>query len=228
MKFPKNINGVKVKSIEELMELAKTEAQAQYEMAGAYLEGDGVPQDNDKAFHYTSLAAAQKYTQSIIDLAYFYRKGIGCKRDVLKSEELFLEAMRLGDDEALGFLAEIYLFGMGPIKQDMLKGLDYMNRALQASCNVDDLLAFCNCNKREFFQLYHTIKAGKVPADALRKLEKAFLAGALEEYKVDSEQQQQEETEAGEESGCSEFMFSPTSLAMSGTLGGALRWQNKK
>lgn len=127
--------------------------------------------------------------QCYIGSQYFYRKGIGCKRDVLRSEELFLEAMRPGDDEALVFLAETYLFGMGPIKQDMLKGLDYMNRALQASCDVDDLFAFCNCNKMEFFQLYHTIKSGKVSADALRELEKAFLAGALDEYTVELEQQ---------------------------------------
>lgn len=184
MTFPMKVGSKVVNSKMELRQLAETDPIAQNLLTRAFFEGDGFPKDPKKAFYYACLGAEQKYSQSVLDLAYLYRKGIGCERDLLKAEQLYLEAERLGDDEAYNSLAEMYLFGMGPVKQDLLRGLDYVQKGIQSSCGMHSMLEVLGFSKEEFEFFYEQIKEGNIDGDELDELASILLKDQPEEYRV--------------------------------------------
>ena len=158
MDFPMTINGEEVTNLKELRALAETSGPAQVILAEAFFHGDGVPQDFKKAHYYCEKAVENGESQGMLDLAFLYRKGIEVDIDYLKEEELNLRAAACGDEEAYGFLAETYLCGRGPVKQDLIKGLEYLYKAINSKYgdSHDDLLSLFG-GKEQFLSIYSAI-----------------------------------------------------------------------
>ena len=75
-----------------------------------YLYGqNGVKQDQEKAFRYYSMAAAQEDKIAVNNLGSLYYSGIGTPKDVVKAMQLFDKAAKLGNSEAAINLAFICL-----------------------------------------------------------------------------------------------------------------------
>ena len=51
--------------------------KAQWDLSNMYYEGDGVTQDHEKAFYWTSKAALQGHITSQFNLGFLYSSGIG-------------------------------------------------------------------------------------------------------------------------------------------------------
>lgn len=167
MDFPMMIGEHEVNSVKELRNLAEENSEAQKILGEAFFEGDGVPQDYRKAFSLLEKAAAAGNSQALLDLGYMYRKGIACEVDLLKAEQLYLKAEELGDDEADGILAEVYIYGMGPVKQDLLRGLEYANRAVHSERGDDEILGWFG-GMEAFEKIYEVITGGMLDDNAFR------------------------------------------------------------
>ena len=165
MDFPIMIGEEEVCSMKELRALAEENTEAQRILGEAFWEGDGVPQDYRKAFNYFEKAAERNDSQALLNLGFMYRKGIACEVDLLKAEELYLRADALGDDEANGILAEVYLFGMGPVKQDVKKGLEYAKKSVEAG--DDELLEWFD-GEEAFEAIYNAITQNMMDDNSYR------------------------------------------------------------
>ncbi len=71
------------------------EPDAQFKLAGAYLNGIGVPKDKHKAFDLMKSAATKDHADAMGALGYFYGVGIG----TLKNENLAAEWLRKGAEK---------------------------------------------------------------------------------------------------------------------------------
>lgn len=182
MEYPLMVGDVVVNSRSELLKLGETNLDAQIMLIDAFYLGEGMPRDYKKAVYYAEKAVEHKHTQSMINLSFFYRKAIGCKRDVLSAEKLLLEAEKLKDDEAYAWLAEMYLYGMGPVKQDTEKAFDYVYKALNSSFDSEFLLEDLNCSRDEFMMLYKKMKAGEIPKEILNQITMRLRSDSLDEY----------------------------------------------
>ena len=127
------------KAVTELIQKAKTDPNAMNLLAERYFKGDGVPRDIRKAISLFEAAAAANNSQAMISLGYLCKKAIGMNRDTVRAKELFEKAASLGDVEAYGALAEVYLFGMGKVKQDVGLGLENVRKLIDL--NVADEVA---------------------------------------------------------------------------------------
>lgn len=183
MKFPLEVEGVVVNSMKELIALGETNAEAQNILGEAFFVGNGVPRDIIKARKYLTKAIEQNNTQAMLSLGYMYQKGIGCKRNVLEAEKLYLKAESLGDDEALEILTNVYLFGMGDVKQDTVKGFNYLDRAIQKGRDVSYLLKEFGMTQDECMGCIEMIKAGLLGEDELEELSKILESAQPAEYK---------------------------------------------
>ena len=72
-----------------------------FELAKLYYSGEHVIKNFEKAFYYTCLSAKQGNVHSMIQLAEFYKEGIGTEVDLLEAKkwlELLLKTLRTDDD----------------------------------------------------------------------------------------------------------------------------------
>ena len=153
MEFPMMIGENEVNSLKELRNLAEGNVEAQMILGDAFCEGDGVPQDFRKAFLLFEKASEKNNSQALLNLGYMYRKGIACDVDLLKAEQLYLKAEALGDEEANGILAEVYIYGMGPVKQDLRKGLEYAYKSVHSEQGDEEVLSWFG-GEEAFEQIY--------------------------------------------------------------------------
>lgn len=167
MEFPMMVGEYEVNSLKELRNLAEENTEAQLILADAFWEGDGVPQDYKKAFMLSEKLAAKDNSQGLLNLAYMYCKGIECEVDLLKAERLYLRAAELGDPEAYGMLAEVYIYGMGPVKQDLFRGLEYAYKSVHSERGDDEVLAWFG-GPESFEAVYEMIMGGALDDNALR------------------------------------------------------------
>ncbi len=156
MEFPMMIGENEVNSLKELRNLAEGNVEAQMILGDAFCEGDGVPQDFRKAFLLFEKASEKNNSQALLNLGYMYRKGIACDVDLLKAEQLYLKAEALGDEEANGILAEVYIYGMGPVKQDLRKGLEYAYKSVHSEQGDEELLSWFG-GEEAFEQIYKLV-----------------------------------------------------------------------
>ncbi len=169
MLFPMMVGQKQVNSLKELRELGETDVDAQMILGDAFWEGDGVPKDFKKTFYYFEKAAQKNNSQALLNLGYMYRKGIACEVDLLKAEQLYLQADKLGDEEANGALAEVYIFGMGPVKQDLRKGFEYAYKAVHSQKGDDELLSWFG-GAEDFEKIYELIMEGGYDDATFRKI----------------------------------------------------------
>ena len=63
------------------------DAEALYELAGYYMDGDEIPQDYEKAREYYEKAAALGYFEAYNQLEEIYADGLGVVADAVKANE---------------------------------------------------------------------------------------------------------------------------------------------
>ena len=90
-----------------LKRVNRGDAEAQFELARMYAQGDGVKQDYTKAREYLEKAAALNHVGAISNLGEMYFNGYGVKQDYTKARELFEKAAALnyaGASYNLGYM----------------------------------------------------------------------------------------------------------------------------
>ncbi|WP_436641428.1 tetratricopeptide repeat protein [Microbaculum sp. FT89] len=124
---------------------SKGHAIAQWKLGKMYAEGDGVQEDDYKAFQMFSAIADEHaddnpYTPSarvvadaFVNLANYYKTGIanaGIKPDVGRAVDLFTHAATyFGDADAQYNLARIYLDGEGGVGSDPVRAVRWLSLA---------------------------------------------------------------------------------------------------
>ena len=182
MEFPVEIDGEELYSMRELRAKAETNGEAQVMLGEAFFTGDGVPQDYRKALLYFQKAVENGESQGMLDLAMMYRKGIAVDVDLLKTELLCLMAYECGDREALGALAEMYIFGMGPVKQDLKKGMEYAYKAIHYRELRSSILSWFG-GLDDFMEFYNAISQAEPDDVGLRMLGQQLRQSQSPEYK---------------------------------------------
>ncbi len=108
---------------------------AYYNVANAYLNGEGVERDFDKAFEWFQKAVDSGDTYAKLKLAECYKRGAGCERDYAAAMALYQQVA--GDkslkrysfvDVAEYEIGNMYLKGLG-VEVDLSKAYDYFKRA---------------------------------------------------------------------------------------------------
>jgi len=141
---------------------SKGHAIAQWKLGKMYADGDGVPEDDYKAFQMFSEIADQHaddnpYTPSarvvadaFVNLANYYKTGIakaGMKPDVGRAVDLFTHAATyFGDADAQYNLAKIYLTGDG-LESDPVRAVRWLSLAarknhVDAQATLGEVLVF--------------------------------------------------------------------------------------
>jgi len=182
MEFPMTIGGQEINSLKELRNLAEENVEAQMILGEAFWEGNGVPQDFKKAFVMFEKASAQDNSQALLNLGYMYCKGIACEVDLLKCEELYLRADALGDEEANGILAEVYIYGMGPVKQDLRKGMEYAYKSVHSEKGDEEILSWFG-GEETFEQVYQLITENMLDDTSFRMFCQKLREDQSQEYR---------------------------------------------
>lgn len=109
--------------------------EAYYNVANAYLNGEGVERDFDKAFEWFRKAADSGYTYAKLKLAECYKRGAGCERDYAAAMALYKQVAGEKSlkryscaDVAEYELGNMYLKGLG-VEVDLRKAYDYFKLA---------------------------------------------------------------------------------------------------
>ena len=101
---------------------------ATYNDACMYYFGDGVTQDEAKAFEYFSKARSQGDAEATNRMAAMLAEGVGVKKDLIKAFDLYLEAAKNKSLSAMANVAICYLEGMGT-SIDINEGLKWLDEA---------------------------------------------------------------------------------------------------
>lgn len=106
-----------------------------YNVANAYLNGEGVERDFDKAFEWFQKSVASGDSYAKLKLAECYKRGAGCQRDYAAAMALYQQVA--GDkslkrysfaDVAEYEIGNMYLKGLG-VEVDLRKAYDYFKLA---------------------------------------------------------------------------------------------------
>ncbi|MCM1078741.1 MAG: hypothetical protein NC344_02825 [Bacteroidales bacterium] len=110
-------------------------ADAFYNVANAYLNGEGVERDFDKAFEWFQKAADSGDTSAKLKLAECYKRGAGCERDYAAAMALYQQVAGEKSIKRYSFadvaeyeIGNMYLKGLG-VEVDLRKAYDYFKRA---------------------------------------------------------------------------------------------------
>lgn len=121
-RLPKDINiPIAILLFEEAFRLGSVDAPLY--IARTYLKGKGVSQNIEKGMYYLELAAANKNTRAIIELAECLWKGNNTRVDISRSVSLL---KGLDDPHAMFTLSEIYKENM-----EYDKAVEYLVRAAE-------------------------------------------------------------------------------------------------
>lgn len=119
------------------MELAELgNSGAEYRIGSAYLNGQGVDKDYDKAFFWLEKAAAKNHANALYNLGYMYLYGIGCERDYKKAFGYFDKAGKLDFVPAYYIMCIMYYDGAG-VKKNLKRAYKYCSMALDKGYKSD-------------------------------------------------------------------------------------------
>ena len=107
-------------SLSEYMAFAeKGDPHAQYQLARAYLYGEGVKKDVKKAFELLEKAREHKHSKSIYLLGREYNDGTNVPQDLEKARLHFEQASEMGHPKATHQLAWMHLNGEGGFEKNI-------------------------------------------------------------------------------------------------------------
>jgi hypothetical protein len=114
-------------------ESSVNDAAAQYQRARAYLRGEGVPKDPQKAFELMKAAADQGHAEAIGGLGYFYSVGVAVAKDEKQAIEWFRKGAEKGSAKAQFNLGKVLLDDKAAATVDSEKiraeGLQWIQKA---------------------------------------------------------------------------------------------------
>lgn len=105
---------------------------AQFYLAQCYEEGEAIPRDFDKAFHWYRCAAESEYplAWAVNKLGECFEKGHGTEKDEKHAIELYREAAELGDVAGAYNLGRCYEEGAG-VEEDIQQALSWYEKAAE-------------------------------------------------------------------------------------------------
>ena len=98
---------------ERIAAAERGDAAAQYQLARAYLRGEGVPKDVNKAFALMKSAADQGYADAIGGVGYFHSVGVAVPKDENQAAEWFRKGAAKGSAKAQLNLGKYLVEGKG-------------------------------------------------------------------------------------------------------------------
>lgn len=107
----------------------KGHKKAQYRVGRCYDKGNGVAEDNAKAFEWYSKSAKQNYHKAQYQMGRCYKKGKGVTKDKTKAFQYFSKAAKQGNAKAQFALGECYFKGKG-VAQDKAKAKTLFLKAI--------------------------------------------------------------------------------------------------
>ena len=113
-----------------LIAAERGDANAQFDLALRYADGDGVEQDQSKAVHWYQKAAEQGHAKAQFNLAVRYENGNGVERDQTKAVRWYLKAAQQGHSGAQFNLAVCYKDGDG-VQEDQWKASHWFHMAAE-------------------------------------------------------------------------------------------------
>lgn len=113
-----------------LIAAERGDANAQFDLALRYADGDGVEQDQSKAVHWYQKAAEQGHAKAQFNLAVRYENGNGIERDQTKAVRWYLKAAQQGHSGAQFNLALCYRDGDG-VQEDQWKASHWFHMAAE-------------------------------------------------------------------------------------------------
>src|SRR6516162_124676 len=75
------------------------DAKAQFDLAEAYSEGNGVAKDSAQGMEWLKRSALQGYAGAQVVLGYMYQKGINMEKDPSEAAKWYQKAARQGDKD---------------------------------------------------------------------------------------------------------------------------------
>lgn len=109
-----------------------------------YMQGQGVPQDDRKAFELWTESAKQGNAEAQFNLSQLYAQGRGVPQDYRKVVELLTKAAEQGLSIAQEVLGMLYVTGNG-VEKDQSKGIAWLTKAVkQGSEEAESLLKELN------------------------------------------------------------------------------------
>lgn len=126
--------------------IAKAEggdAQAQYELAQRYSQGQGMPMNRDQAFRWYSAAAAKQLAKAEYALAKYYNGQIGNTLDLPQALALTIQAAEHGEVPAQAELGFVYFNGNGATPKNLPRSFHWFEKAAKngsvvAQCMIGD------------------------------------------------------------------------------------------
>lgn len=117
----------------------KGHKKAQYRLGRCYDKGNGVVENNQKAFQWYLKSAAQGYAKAQYQVGRCYKKGKGVDKDKVKAFQYFSKAAKQGNAKAQFALGECYFEGKG-VAQDKAKAKAYFLKALNDEKDGKEIL----------------------------------------------------------------------------------------
>ncbi|MDY0151011.1 MAG: tetratricopeptide repeat protein [Candidatus Cloacimonas sp.] len=102
--------------------------ESQNQLGDAYFDGNGLKQDNIKAFEWYLRAAEHGHALAQYNVAYAYANGLGTQKNMEKAIEWYGKSAAQGVALAKYILAKLYIDGQY-VAQDISKVLDLLQKA---------------------------------------------------------------------------------------------------
>ena len=87
-------------------------AQEIFELAMKHIYGDGVPEDNERAFELLTRAHEMGHIEAAYNLGICFHYGYGTEADLKKAFELYLEAANAGYGKGMELVGRFYNRGI--------------------------------------------------------------------------------------------------------------------
>ncbi len=104
------------------------DAEAQFQLARAHLNGKGVAKDSGKAFEWMMKAAEQGHAEALGGVGYFYANGVAVEKDEARAVEWFRKGAEKGGPRSQFNLGRMLVDGKGAAK-DEEKGREWMRKS---------------------------------------------------------------------------------------------------
>lgn len=107
------------------------DAQALFEIAMKHIYGDGVPEDNERAFELLTRAQQMGHAEAAYNLGICYHYGYGTDEDAAKAFELYLKAADVGYGKGMELVGRFYNRGIY-VARDRAAAELWLRRAMQS------------------------------------------------------------------------------------------------
>jgi TPR repeat protein len=117
----------------------KGHKKAQYRLGRCYDKGNGVKEDDDKAFEWYFKSAERGFAKAQYQVGKSYKNGEGVEEDRVKAFQYFTKAAKQGNGEAQLALGKCYLKGKGTT-EDKEKAKSWFMKAVKNEKDGEEIV----------------------------------------------------------------------------------------